>query len=119
MGQYETFLQTHALFWFITMVLFALTVILLRSGKVRLAKFIQMTLRVFYILVFITGGALIVLNMWWGSLLKGILSFVLIYIMELITNRMAKKTLSLKNAVVFWLLFIIVFLVVLYMGYFG
>ncbi|WP_280769750.1 YisL family protein [Salipaludibacillus daqingensis] len=117
MWEYETLIHSHGLFWFITMILFGLTIVLLKSGKLKLAKVIQMSLRILYILLFVTGGALVLMNIWWGALLKGLLSFWLIYMMELISNRMAKNLLSKKDALLFWVQLIISFSAVLYMGY--
>ncbi|PYZ93606.1 hypothetical protein CR194_10615 [Salipaludibacillus keqinensis] len=118
MWQYETFIHSHALFWFITMVLFGLTVVFLKTGKRKPAKIIQMTLRVFYILLFVTGGGLIIMNLWWGTVVKGLLAFWLIYVMELISNRMSKNELTVRTSILFWIQFIVSFLAVLYFGYF-
>ncbi|WP_416151337.1 YisL family protein [Salipaludibacillus sp. HK11] len=117
MGQYDIYLHSHALFWFITMVLFVLTVIILKSGKVRLARIVQMSLRGFYILVLISGFALVVKNIWWGSILKGLFAIWLIYVMEMISTRMAKKELTMKSSIFLWIQFIISLLLVLYFGY--
>ncbi|MGJ9382586.1 DUF1516 family protein [Salipaludibacillus sp. CF4.18] len=117
MEHYQVFLHSHSLFWFISIVLFILTVILLFFGKFSMAKVIQMILRVLYILVLTTGVFLIIMNIWWGSILKGLLSFWLIYVMELISNRMAKKQLTSKKKVFFWLQFFIAITVVLYIGF--
>lgn len=117
MEQYQMFLHSHSLFWFISIVLFVLTVILITFGRLRMAKTVQMILRVIYVLVLTTGVALILMNIWWGALVKGVLSFWLIYVMELITNRMAKNELTSKLKSLLWVQFIIVIIGVFYFAY--
>ncbi|UCZ52077.1 YisL family protein [Bacillus shivajii] len=115
---YFAFLHTHTLFWFITLILFALTVTFLRVGKAKLSKIMQMTLRLFYVLVLITGIVLIFIHMSLLAVIKGILAFWLIYVMEMITNRMAKGTLEGNSKWLFWIQFVVAVFVVLYFGYF-
>ncbi|MBU9710298.1 YisL family protein [Evansella tamaricis] len=115
---YSTFLHSHALFWFVTIVLFALTVIFIGSGKAKAGKILQMTLRLFYLLVGGTGLFLIIIKQfYWLTVVKGLLAFWLIFVMEFISNRMAKGTLDGKGKVIFWVQFVIALILVLYVGY--
>lgn len=117
MEDYNLFLHSHTLFWFIAIVLFMLTIVFIKLGRTRMAKMAQMILRLIYVLVLMTGVGLIFMNIWWGSILKGIISFWLIYVMELITNRMAKGQLTPKMKVIFAVQFIVVIIAVFYLGY--
>ncbi|AOM82382.1 YisL family protein [Salisediminibacterium beveridgei] len=115
---YGIFLHSHALFWLIAVVLFLLTTVMIRNGKQKPAKMMQMTLRLVYLLVFGTGLIMIFLVPTVNAIIKGILAFALIFMMELITSRMKKGTLTKQQVPVFWGLFIVLLAVVLYFGYF-
>lgn len=115
---YFAFLHSHTLFWFITLVLFVLTVSFIRGGKGKVSKVLQMTLRLFYVLVLITGGALVLIHMSLLAVIKGALAFWLIFVMEMITNRMAKGTLTGNSKRIFWIQFVVAVVLVLYFGYF-
>lgn len=117
MADYDTFLHSHGLFSFITIILFLLTMSFIYSGKQRPAKIFQMILRGLYILVLITGSALIFLNLHIAALIKGVLSFWLIYVMEMIATRRSKNELSFKMAFFLWLQFAVSLCLVLYIGY--
>ncbi|MDG5786831.1 YisL family protein [Evansella sp. AB-P1] len=126
MAQFHmAFLHSHALFWLITIILFLLTVLFIKNGKGKISKIFQMTLRLFYVLVTVTGLFLIYINDFslrqgqfhWEFYVKGLLAFWLIFVMELITTRMAKGTLKGKGHLLFWGQFIVALLLVLYFGY--
>ncbi|SDZ03481.1 Protein of unknown function [Evansella caseinilytica] len=125
-GLYAPFLHTHASLWAITIILFFVTVFLLRSGKEKAGKIVQMTLRLFFVLVLVTGVMLIIINDFslyldrfhWQSYVKGILAFWLIFIMEMIPACIKKGQQASKKLTAFWLQFIVVFALVLYFGYF-
>ncbi|SER93030.1 YisL family protein [Salipaludibacillus aurantiacus] len=118
MFQYDVFLHSHDLFWFITLILFALVLVFLKSGLIKPAKVLQMILRFLYILVFGTGLVLIAMNLWWGSIVKGVLAFWLIYVMEMISTRMSKKELTPWTSFILWIQFFVSFVAVIYFGYF-
>ncbi|ADU31268.1 YisL family protein [Evansella cellulosilytica] len=116
MGAY--ILHSHALFWFVGIVVFFLTVIFINNGKAKASKILQMVLRLMYVLLLVTGIWLIVLNgFYWSAVVKGLLAIWLIFVMEFISNRMAKGSLSGKGKAIFWIQFIVAFVLVLYFGY--
>ncbi|ADH98983.1 YisL family protein [Salisediminibacterium selenitireducens] len=115
---YSIFLHSHALFWLIAIVLFILTTVMIRNGKQKPAKIMQMSLRLVYLLVFGTGLTMIFLVPTTMAIVKGILAFVLIYVMEMISLRMSKGTLTKQMATRLWAAFVVLLVVVLYFGYF-
>src|SRR5690554_501318 len=120
MGQYYfPFLHTHALLWLIALILFGLAILFVKSGKEKIGKILQMTLRLFFVFVIATGVALIIINDFhWSVLVKGALAIWLIAIMELIVTKSAKQQLRGSSSLVFWLQFLVSLILVLYFGYF-
>ncbi|MEO4054236.1 YisL family protein [Solibacillus sp. CAU 1738] len=106
----------HITTWVLAIVLFLIAALASKPNKG-----VHMALRVMYILIIITGGALFMENrsiiaeggMWYDmKLLFGVL---VIGFMEMILVRKTKG----KSTTMFWVLFGIVFLVTLYLGLFG
>ncbi|WP_096440642.1 DUF1516 family protein [Alteribacter populi] len=110
-------LHTHALGWFVAIILFVVTVILLRTNRSKGAKIVQMTLRLFYVIVIVTGAFMVINNFWWGTGVKALLAVWLIYTMEMISTRMKKGTLDNKGKMIYWSQFGILLIIVLYFGY--
>lgn len=78
----------------------------------------HMVLRLFYILLLITGIGMILMNFHLIALVKGLLAFWLIFTMELIATRTGKGTLAGSQKTIFWIQFVVAIIVVLYFGYF-
>ena len=115
---YSTFLHSHALFWLVMLILFFLTIVFIKTGKAKAGKIMQMSLRLFYVFVLITGVALVIINGFhWTSIVKSILAIWLIYVMEFISTRSGKGTLVGTAKVAYWAQFIIALVLVLYFGY--
>ncbi|MDQ0256526.1 putative membrane protein SirB2 [Evansella vedderi] len=121
---YSGILHTHALLWLLAIVLFFLIVIFLNKGKGKIAKILQMVLRLFYVLLLVTGVILIYINDFelrtgfhWESYVKGALAFWLIYVMEMISTRMSKGTLDNRGKLTYWVQFVVAFILVLFFGY--
>src|SRR5689334_20942423 len=104
----------HSGFWMAALILFLLSYVLLRSGKMRLHAVVNMILRLDYLLVLGTGiyliGSMGFMRM---ALVKGALAFVLIGLMESILTRGKKG----KSVAVFWVAFVVDLAAVLYMGF--
>ncbi|PYZ97368.1 hypothetical protein CR205_01830 [Alteribacter lacisalsi] len=115
---YTAMLHTHTLAWFVMLILFAVTIILLRSGKAKGGKIVQMTLRLFYIFVLVSGGTLLIMNPYWATVVKGILAVLLIFTMERISTGTKKGTLQGSQPMVLWTQFAILSIIVIYFGYF-
>ena len=102
----------HITTWVVGLILFFVAAFASKS------KGIHMALRLFYILIIITGGALfyksIDLNldaMEYG--IKFLLGLIVISMMEMVLVRKAKN----KSTTLFWIIFLVALLAVLYMGF--
>ncbi|TMW71555.1 DUF1516 family protein [Alteribacter natronophilus] len=115
---YTAMLHTHTLAWFLMLILFIVTVILLKSGKAKGGKIVQMTLRLFYIFVLVTGATLLIWNFYWATGVKAILAVALIFTMEQLSTGIKKDTLQGSRPMVLWTQFIILVIIVIYFGYF-
>jgi len=107
--------HAHITSWVIALILFVIALYLHRSGKEKGFKIVQMILRVFYILIFITGGLLlhsIVVDKFY--VLKALVGLWVIASLELVLVRLKKG----KNMGPFWIQLIISLAVVLYLGYY-
>ncbi|MDQ0217565.1 DUF1516 family protein [Peribacillus cavernae] len=99
----------HITTWVVALILFFIAMSMDKSS--RGFKILHMIVRVFYVLIILTGFALIgsAFDVYW---LKAIVGIIVIGMMEMILVR-AKKG---KSTGALWIVFIIAFLVVLYMG---
>ena len=101
----------HVTTWVVALILFLVAAF---SAK---PKGIHMALRLFYILVIITGGALFMETMDYGMGMqygiKFLLGILVIGMMEMVLVRKAKN----KPTTMFWVLFAIFLFAVLYMGF--
>ncbi|SDN59970.1 DUF1516 family protein [Alkalicoccus daliensis] len=114
---YSVFLHSHSLFWLVAVILFVLITTFYRSGKAKPAKIMHMVLRLFYILLLITGVSMVIMNFYWATAVKGALAIWLIYTMELIATRMGKGTLTGAAKTNFWIQFALALLAVLVFGF--
>ncbi|MEH7391892.1 DUF1516 family protein, partial [Bacillus sp. JJ1474] len=77
-------------------------------------KVVQMILRLFYLLIIITGVVILSkINISSLYILKSLLGIVVIGMMEMIIVRSVKG----KKTTMFWLLFLVTFILVLYLGF--
>ncbi|UTR11218.1 DUF1516 family protein [Evansella sp. LMS18] len=110
--------HAHNLVWLLMLIVFFLTLFFVKSGKAKPAKITQMTLRLFYILVIVTGGTLLVTyQFYWVAVIKGLLAIWLIYSMEMISTRSAKGTLAGTAKIAYWAQFGIALVIVLFLGW--
>lgn len=115
---YSALLHSHALFWALALLLFFVALLLHTKGKKKGAKITQMVLRLIYVLLLFTGiYMLVLLSFHYMLLIKGILAIGLIYTMEMILVRTSKGTLIGKQKSIFWVLFLLLLVVVLILGY--
>lgn len=110
----------HITSWVVALILLMVVVMLQRKGNEKGAKITQMILRLFYIIIIISGGMLVseYFKHASGAMLgeviaKTILGLWVITAMELIAVRMAKGR-SAKGA---WIQFVIAFLLTLILGF--
>jgi len=115
---YIALLHSHVSSWVIGLILFGLAVLFLKSGKAKPLKITQMVLRLFYILILVTGVALLFqIGFAAFAVVKGILAFILIYFMEMILVRGAKRTLDAKTERTYWIAFFVLLIAVIVLGY--
>ncbi|GIN37937.1 MULTISPECIES: YisL family protein [Heyndrickxia] len=109
--------HAHVTTWVIAIILFVIAFALYKSGNTKGSKIVHMILRLFYILVIITGGILFFkFQSTFGPALYGMKllgGLLVIGMMEMILTRIKKG----KGTGLFWLLFIIFFVAVLYLGF--
>ncbi|WNS76822.1 YisL family protein [Bacillus sp. DTU_2020_1000418_1_SI_GHA_SEK_038] len=107
-------IHAHITTWVLALVLFFVALGLHKSGKARGLKVVQMVLRLFYILIIITGVVILSkINISSLYILKSLLGIVVIGMMEMIIVRSVKG----KKTTMFWLLFLVTFILVLYLGF--
>lgn len=111
------FYQSHTGSWAITILLFVISYFLLKSGKNKASKIVHMILRLFYVIMIVSGiGTLIGYSFVAVYAVKGIIALVLIYAMEMILVRTKKGTLG-QQAMTYWILFIVTLIVVVLIGF--
>lgn len=105
----------HALSWVFAFVLFFITIGLHKAGKHKLVKIVQMVLRLFYMIIIITGILLLMSidKISFLYILKTAVGIWVIGTLEFILTRMMKD----KLTKVFWVQFIISVVIVFYLGY--
>lgn len=108
-------IHAHITAWFLTLVLFAIALILNKNGKVKGFKVIQMITRVFYLFIIATGSLLLLSVSQIGLLyiIKAVTGLWIISLIELIMMKAEKN--SRKASL--WIQFVIAFLLVLYLGF--
>ncbi|CAH0225066.1 hypothetical protein SRABI96_02510 [Peribacillus sp. Bi96] len=99
----------HITVWVIGIILFFVTYSMLKSGNPK-AKILHMITRLFYLLIFITGGMLI--TDFGAYAVKMIVGIIVIAAMEMVLVRTKKG----KSTSAMWILFIVAFVFVLYLG---
>ena len=108
-------IHAHITTWVLAFLFFLAALGLHKSGKARALKVMQMILRLFYLLIIGTGiwilSSLNSISMLY--ILKSLLGIVVIGMMEMIIVRSVKG----KKTTMFWLLFIVTFVLVLYLGF--
>ena len=100
----------HITTWVIGIILFFVAYSLLKKGSPK-AKMTHMITRLFYILIFLTGGMLIS-NFNASYVDKMIVGILVIGFMEMVLVRTKKG----KSTGIVWTLFVLAFLYVLYLG---
>src|SRR5690625_2551945 len=92
---YAALLHSHVTSWGVALILFVIALVLLSSGKMKGLKIVHMILRLFFILILITGISLLFyINFPISFIIKGLLAIWLIYTMEMILGKGAKGMLD-------------------------
>lgn len=105
---FNIFLQSHAGSWAIMVLLFIISYIFYRQ------KVTGMILRLFYLIMLITGAGLLYHYSFPGLfIVKAVLAVILIGLMEMIIGRRARQ----ERHGLFWIIWIIVLALVVSIGY--
>jgi len=106
--------HAHLTTWILAIILFFVALSMQKSGKEKPLKIIQMILRLFYVLIIITGGLLLaqVDTISGQYLFKSLMGIVTVGMLEMILVRGKKG----KSTGMFWAILAIAFLITLYMG---
>ncbi|WP_394235495.1 YisL family protein [Niallia oryzisoli] len=106
--------HAHITTWLIALILFFVAIGLHKAGKQRGFKIVQMILRLFYLLIIVTGVMMLfsmsaISTMHW---IKAILGIVVIGLFEMLLGSTTKG----KSTGTAWVIFVIAFIVVVYLG---
>ena len=107
--------HAHITTWVIALILFAVVLFLHNGGKQKGAKIVQMILRVFYLLIIITGFGLFMNHSAYDPALYGVKflgGIIVIAMMEMVLVRTVKG----KKTGLFWTILIVSFAVTFYLG---
>jgi len=112
---YNAALQSHVGLWSLLIVLFLVTFFMLLGRAGKGAKILHMIVRLFYILVLLSGLYLVASTYGWEgkALLKGFVGILVFVGMEMVLVRTKKRT----GIVGAWIFLIIVLALVFYLGY--
>ena len=104
----------HVTAWLLALILFVVAIFLLKGGKEKGAKIVQMILRVLYIAILATGAGLLFMvykiDVWY--VLKAVVGLWIIGLFEMILSRVANN----RRTSVFWIQFVVAWVLVLYLG---
>ncbi|MCM3690244.1 YisL family protein [Neobacillus niacini] len=105
----------HVTAWVLALILFIVAIFLLKGGKEKGAKIVQMILRVLYLLIIATGVGLIFMlsNIDMLYILKAIVGIWVIGLFEMILSKVAQN----RKTSILWVQFVVAFLLVLYLGF--
>ncbi|MEH7246646.1 YisL family protein [Neobacillus niacini] len=105
----------HVTSWVLALILFIVAIFLLKAGKEKGAKIVQMILRVLYLLIIATGvGLLFMLNdIGLLYILKAVVGLWVIGLFEMILSKVAQN----RKTTTLWIQFVVAFLLVLYLGF--
>jgi hypothetical protein len=108
-------IHAHITAWVLALILFFVALSLIKSGKAKGARIVQMILRVLYLLILATGIGLLFtvykIDVWY--ILKSVVGLWIIALFEMILGRVANN----RNTSVFWIQFAVAWLLVLYLGF--
>ncbi len=111
---YAALYHTHASFWVLTLLLFFISYFLLRGNKLKGQKITHMILRLFFVIMLLTGlGLVINLKFMLVAVIKMLVAIWLIAAMELILVKGRKG----ESTGGLWVQFLISIIAVLVIGY--
>lgn len=108
-------IHSHITAWLLALILFVIALLLYKGGKEKGFKIVQMILRVFYLLIILTGGILLY-QYYQLSLLyfvKAAVGLWVIALFEMILLRISRQ----GRTTVLWYQFAVALLLVFYLGF--
>lgn len=108
-------IHSHITSWVLAIVLFFVALGLHKSGKAKGAKVVQMIARLLYLFIIGTGIWILssISSISTLYVIKSIVGIIVIAMLEMILVKTSKG----KNTGIYWVLFIISFVAVLYIGF--
>jgi hypothetical protein len=108
-------IHAHMTAWFLALILFFVSLGLHKSGKEKGSKIVHMVLRLFYVLILVTGFMLLfgISTIGMMYVLKAAVGLWVISMLEMILIRTKKN----EKASILWIQFIVAVLLVLYLGF--
>ncbi|WP_335870058.1 YisL family protein [Bacillus sp. 2205SS5-2] len=109
--------HAHITTWVVALILFFVAYSLHRSGKAKAMKIVHMVLRLFYLLIIVTGALLFFYNQSLDPAFYGVkmlVGFWVIGMFEMVLVRLKKG----KETKMFWIQLIVSIVLVLYLGYY-
>ncbi|MCM2675393.1 DUF1516 family protein [Alkalicoccobacillus plakortidis] len=122
---YNMFYQSHAGSWAFLLLFFLAAYFLFRFGKPKASKIIYMIVRLFYIIMLVSGIGMLVFNLNASAdignfvsgnisfLIKGLLAIMLIGIMEVIMGKTKRR----ETTGSLWIVFVVLMVAVVALGY--
>lgn len=111
---FNIFFQSHTGSWAILVLVFLLTFLLVKGGKERAAKIAGMVLRLFYVIMLVSGaGMLFGLSFPLMYIIKAVLAVIMIGMMEAVIGRSRRK----ESTGVFWGVLLVLLVLVVLMGF--
>lgn len=115
---YNIFYQSHAGSWAILVLLFVIAFFLFKNGARKGGRIVHMVLRLFYIIMLVSGGGMVVgLMMASGFpvmyVIKGVLAVMLIGLMEMILGRTSRS----ERSGMFWIMMLVFLVLIVLMGF--
>ncbi|MBU8905014.1 YisL family protein [Desertibacillus haloalkaliphilus] len=115
---YNIFYQSHIGSWALLVLLFIISYILLRAGKAKGQKITHMILRLFYVIMVVSGlGMLFQLGFPLNFSIKAVIGLWLIYVMEILLVRTQKGVLDSKQTTYYWIQLIVSLIIVVLLGF--
>lgn len=107
--------HAHITTWVVAIVLFFVVLSLQKSGKAKGAKIVHMVLRLFYLLIILTGVLMLfsISSIDMMYVLKSLVGIWVIAMLEMILVRTKKE----KKTTVLWAQFVVALILVLYLGF--
>lgn len=105
--------QVHVASWSITLALFIVSLILIKTGPEKAQKIIHMILRLFLLITFLTGVGIVFAYGFGAAYIKGALGTLLLIFMEMILL----KTRDHDKTALLWVVFAVDIILVFYYGY--